>query len=161
VKTKHGYVGRKTILARLSMITTDLAISPEGALYVSCHSGGPDWGTGPNGPGKIFKITYVDATAPQPVLAWAASPTEVRVSFDKPLDPGVTNAFASSSGAKMGTTVPIRKPRHKEIPGSSAAIEFGQYVSAGDRFELLKPPYRVVQERKRHREEVESGGAPG
>ncbi|MCI0534113.1 MAG: ThuA domain-containing protein [Verrucomicrobiales bacterium] len=124
VKTPHGYVGRKTIIARLSMLTTDLAISPDGALYVSCHSGGPDWGTGPNGPGKIFKITYSDPTAPQPVLAWVDSPTEVRVAFDKPLDPNITNGLLSKT------------------------IEFGEYVSAADRFELLKPPYRVVQDQE-------------
>ena len=33
------------LIARLAMLTTDLAISPKGDLYVCCHSGLPDWGT--------------------------------------------------------------------------------------------------------------------
>ena len=91
VKTPHGYVGKPYTIARLSMLTLDLAISPKGDLYVCCHSGPPDWGTGPQGEGKIFKITYSDTNAPQPVVVWPANPTEVRVAFDRPLDPGVTN----------------------------------------------------------------------
>ena len=59
VKTPAGYVGKEVILARLKMLTTDVAISPKGDLYVSCHSGTPDWGTGPTGEGKIFKISYL------------------------------------------------------------------------------------------------------
>lgn len=121
VKTPSGYVGREFLVARLSMLTTDLAISPRGDLYVSCHSGLPDWGTGPQGEGKIFKISYTDSRAPQPVFAWAAGPKEVRVTFDKPLDPGVTNSVA----------------RQK--------IEFGEFVRAADRYEVLKPPYVVVR----------------
>src|SRR5439155_9528288 len=45
VKTPKGYVGKEFTIARLSMLTLDLAISPSGALYVCCHSGQPDWGT--------------------------------------------------------------------------------------------------------------------
>jgi hypothetical protein len=77
------------------MLTTDVAISPKSDLYVSCHSGPPDWGTGPQGEGKLFKISYTDPSAPQPIAAWAAGPMEVRVAFDKPLDPSVTNAFST------------------------------------------------------------------
>jgi putative heme-binding domain-containing protein len=121
VKTPRGYVGKEFLIARLSMLTTDVAISPQGDLYVSCHSGLPDWGTGPNGEGKIFKISYTDPKAPQPVIAWAASPTEVRVAFDKPVDPSITNAVAGRS------------------------IEYGEYVRAGDEHEVLKPPYEVVK----------------
>jgi len=122
VKTPGGYIGTAQTIARLSMLTVDLAISPRGELYVACHSGPPDWGTGPQGAGKIFKITYRDPQAPQPVAVWPASASEVRVSFDKTLDPHVV-ASALSDGAR---------------------IEFGEYVSAGDRFEVLKPPYAVV-----------------
>jgi putative heme-binding domain-containing protein len=121
VKTKNGYIGKEFTIARLSMLTMDLAISPAGALYVCCHSGQPDWGTGPKGKGKIFKITYVDTKAPQPVWAAVTDSTELRIAFDKPLDSSVTN----------------------ELPGQK--IEFGDYVRAGDRFEVLKPPYKVVQ----------------
>ena len=119
VKTPRGYVGKSQLIARLSMLTVDLAISPKGDLYVCCHSGPPDWGTGPKGDGKIFKISYTDAKAPQPVAVWPATPTEVRVAFDRPLE-------AAPAGA------------------STPSIEFGEYVRAADRFETLKPPYAVV-----------------
>lgn len=124
VKTPHGYVGKSYTIARLDLLTLDLAISPKGDLYVCCHSGPPDWGTGPQGEGRIFKISYTDPKAPQPVAVWPASPTEVRIAFDRPLNPGVADA----------------------IRGDSAKIEFGEYVSAGDRFEVLKPPYAVVEQ---------------
>jgi len=124
VKTPNGYVGKEFMIARLSMLTTDVAISPQGALYVCCHSGEPDWGTGPQGEGKIFKISYTDPKTPQPLLAWAAGPTEVRVAFDKALDPAVTLALAGQH------------------------IEFGEFVRAADRFEVLKPPYKVVQQQE-------------
>ena len=67
VKTPHGYVGKESLIACLNMLTTDVAISPRGELYVCCHSGPPDWGTGPKGEGRIFKITYTDPKAPQPI----------------------------------------------------------------------------------------------
>ena len=124
VKTASGYIGTAQTIARISMLAIDVAISPRGELYVCCHSGPPDWGTGPQGAGKIFKITYKDSQAPLPLAASPSSPTELRVSFDKPLHPGVT----------------------RSAMGTNAAIEFGEYVSAGDRFEMLKPPYAVVQQ---------------
>ncbi|PYK98561.1 MAG: hypothetical protein DME19_12065, partial [Verrucomicrobia bacterium] len=124
VKTPHGYVGKEFLIARLSLLTLDLAISPKGDLYVCCHSGLPDWGTGPKGDGKFFKISYTDPKAPQPVIAWAAAPSEVRVAFDKPLDPSVTNAVVGQE------------------------IEFGEYVRAADRYEVLKPPYQVVKQQE-------------
>jgi putative heme-binding domain-containing protein len=153
VKTPHGYVGKSYTIARLDLLTLDLAISPKGDLYVCCHSGPPDWGTGPQGEGKIFKISYTDPKAPQPVAVWPASPTEVRIAFDRPLNPSVTNAFnvaqaASLPGAEAGAT-----NRSDQQPASRAGwqpalptIEFGEYVSAGDRFEVLKPPYAVVEQ---------------
>src|SRR6266436_5829104 len=115
VKTPHGYVGKEFLIARLSMLTIDLAISPRGALYVCCHSGQPDWGTGPKGEGKIFKISYTDPKAPQPVMAWASGPMETRIAFDKPVDSSVTNGMIGQ------------------------VIEFGDYVRAADRLEVLKP----------------------
>ena len=121
VKTPHGYVGKEFIIARLSMLTTDVTISPKGDLYVSCHSGPPDWGTGPQGEGKIFKISYTDLKAPQPVFVGATDSTELRVAFDRPIDPYVTN------------------------DPSRIQIEFGDYVSAADRYEVLKPPYQIVK----------------
>ena len=124
VKTDHGYIGKEFLIARLSMLTIDLAISRRGDLYVCCHSGEPDWGTGPNGEGKIFKISYTDAKAPQPVIAWASGPMETRIAFDKPLDSTVTNGMIGQ------------------------VIEFGDYVRAADRLEVLKPPYKVVTQQE-------------
>ncbi len=121
VKTAAGYVGREITLARLSLLTMDVALSPRGDLYVACHSGAPDWGTGPKGQGKLFKISYTDRAAPQPVAVWASAPMEVRVAFDRPIDAAAA-----------------RDP-------SAMQIEFGEYVSAADRFEVLKPPYKTVK----------------
>jgi putative heme-binding domain-containing protein len=122
--TPEGPVGRVHSLARASMLVTDVAVSPKGDLYLCAHSGPPDWGTGPQGPGRIFRIRHTDPEAPQPVRTWAVSPTEVRVAFDRPLDPDVAR-----------TAVP-----------DGIRIEFGEHVRAGDRFETLKPPYAVVQQ---------------
>ena len=38
---------------------------------VACHSGGPDWGSGPTGKGKLYKISYDAPTNPQPVAGLA------------------------------------------------------------------------------------------
>jgi putative heme-binding domain-containing protein len=121
-KSASGYTGRAVTIARINMLTTDVAISPRGDLYVSCHSGEPDWGTGPKGIGKLFKITYTDTRAPQPTNIWLSASNELRIAFDKPLPPDVTNSAGRSR------------------------IEFGQYVSAADRLEVLKPPYKVVKQ---------------
>lgn len=123
VKTTAGYVGsRPAIIACLSMLTVDLAVSPAGDLTVCCHSGPPDWGTGPKGTGRIFKISYTDPKAPQPVIAWAESAAEIRVAFDKPLDTSI--ALAKSE------------------------IHAGEFVRAGDRFETLVPPYVSVKSQR-------------
>ncbi|HKS37339.1 MAG TPA: ThuA domain-containing protein [Verrucomicrobiae bacterium] len=124
VKRGRGYVGTESLIARLSMLTTDVTISPKGDLYVSCHSGLPDWGTGPNGEGKIFKISYTDPKAPQPVGSWLENARQVRVQFDKPLDPSVIKAVVGQE------------------------IEFGEYVREADRYEVLKPPYDVVKQQE-------------
>jgi putative heme-binding domain-containing protein len=112
------------VIARLNMLTTDVAISPGGDLYVSCHSGAPDWGTGPNGTGKIFKISYIDTKAPQPIAIWPSGAMEVSVAFDQPIDASITQ-------------------RLEEM-----RIEFGEYVSTADRLEVLKPPYKAVNQQE-------------
>ena len=118
VKTPAGYVGKETILARLNMLTTDVAISPRGDLYVSCHSGLPDWGTGPQGQGKLFKISHTDPRAPQPVAAWPSGPMEVRVAFDKPIHSAVTN-----------------RPDEMKEPGQVTGLFPWESLVAGDGFE--------------------------
>src|SRR5262249_38530681 len=100
----------------------DVCVSPKGDLIVACHSGLPDWGSGPSGKGKLYKISYTGREEPLPVLSWAASPTEVRIAFDRPLDPG----WLANLKGQMH-------------------IERGVYVRAGDRFESLRPGYAIVQ----------------
>ncbi|MEO5801955.1 MAG: hypothetical protein ABIR24_00375, partial [Verrucomicrobiota bacterium] len=122
VKTSAGYVAQSQLIASLSMLPPDVCISPQGDLVVPVHSGKPDWGSGPTGAGKIFKISYSDQDAPQPVSIWPVSPTETQIEFDSPLDPALAKEFA------------------KQI-----SVTQGKYVSAGDRFETIRPGYQAVQ----------------
>jgi putative heme-binding domain-containing protein len=126
LKTSHGYIGRNHLIACLQMLTVDACVSPKGDLVVACHSGPPDWGTGPTGKGKLFKISYTDRDQPQPVFAYPSSPQEVRIAFDRPLEPSQLQGLA------------------RELK-----ITYGEYVRAGDRFETLKPPYQIVQNQTR------------
>ena len=120
VKVREGYVGRQVLIAVTQMLTVDLAVSPKGDMVICCHSGKPDWGTGPTGKGRLFKISYVDEKAPQPVIAWPAAKDEIRVAFDRPIDPSVEQRMA-------GLTVSC-----------------GEYVRAADRLETMRPPYVAV-----------------
>jgi putative heme-binding domain-containing protein len=128
-KTDAGYVGRIHQFAALRLLTLDTAIDPRGNLTVACHSGEPDWGTGPGGEGRLFKISYTDREVAQPVLAWAAGPMEVRVAFDRPVDQALLSDV-------------MRDP-------TKATITYGEFVRAGDRYEVLKPPYEVVAQQSR------------
>jgi putative heme-binding domain-containing protein len=121
VKTPAGYVAHTQIIACLTMLTVDACVSPHGDLVVTVHSGPPDWGTGPNGKGRLYKISYTDQQHPQPAAVWAAGPQEVRIAFDRPLD-----------------------PEHLKQLTAQTKIIHGPYVRAGDRFEVLRPPYQVV-----------------
>lgn len=123
VKTAAGYVARNDLIAALSLLTIDAIPTPQGDMLVACHTGAPDWGTGPRGQGRIFKLSYTDKSAPQPVLAYAASPTETRIIFDRPLDPTQWRTLARDSSLTMGA-----------------------HVAAGDRFETLRPPYQAVRD---------------
>ncbi|HEX7901002.1 MAG TPA: ThuA domain-containing protein [Planctomycetota bacterium] len=117
VKTPAGYVARSRLFASMTTLPADVCFSPKGDLVIAAHGGGPDWGSGPQGKGKLFKIQSV--AAPRPVLAWAQGPREVRVAFDRPIEPDQARG---------------------------AAIEFGRYVEAGDRYESVRPGYQVVQD---------------
>ena len=125
VKSQAGYVAQTQLFACLKMLTIDACVSPTGSLVVACHSGGPDWGSGPSGKGKLFKIDYVDHDHPQPAFVWAANPREVRVEFDRPVDPRLL-----TDGLK-----------HTKLTAGTA-------VRAGDRFESLWPGYAIVQMQK-------------
>ena len=122
VKTAAGYVAKTELIACLSMLTIDAAPTPQGDLIVACHSGKPDWGTGPQGKGKLFRISYSDKSAPQPVLAYAESPTKMRVIFDRTLKIKRDLDFAKDT-----------------------VVAIGKYVTAGERFESFRPGYQVVK----------------
>jgi putative heme-binding domain-containing protein len=121
-RTPAGYVARTDLIASLAMLTADACVTPRGDLVVAVHSGGPDWGSGPNGKGKLYQVHYVDRDAPQPITAWAAGPQEVRVGFDRPL---AVEQLADLAG--------------------KVSITFGKFARAGDRFESFRPGYEVVQ----------------
>ncbi len=118
VKTDAGYVAHNELLACFGFLGIDVCGSPSGELRMCAHSGPPDWGTGPKGKGKIWRITYQEA-APQPVLAWRERPNEVRIAYDR------------------------RLPENWKP--SELRVEAGAYVRAGDRFETMRPGYEVVK----------------
>ncbi|MFO0940358.1 MAG: c-type cytochrome [Pirellulales bacterium] len=113
------------MIACLQMLTVDACVSPSGDLVVACHSGPPDWGTGPTGIGKLFRIRMNQPAHPRPIAAWAAGPSELQIAFDQPLD------ITSVRGLAL-----------------RAVVQFGLHVRAGDRFENLVPPYAVVRQQQ-------------
>lgn len=120
--TAAGYVATTQVIARLQMLTIDACLAPNGDLIVACHSGPPDWGTGPTGIGKLFRISREVPPQPTVVATWAESEREVRIALDRPIDPTwLKDALAG------------------------VRIEYGASVRAGDAFESLSPPYAVVQ----------------
>jgi putative heme-binding domain-containing protein len=122
VKTEAGYVAQNQLIAALNMLPSDVCVTPGGDLLVSVHSGKPDWGNGPTGVGKIYKISYSDKDAPQPVAIWPTSATETRIEFNRPLDVAQVKNLA------------------KQI-----TVTQGKYVSAGDQYETIRPGYQAVQ----------------
>jgi len=124
--TAAGYVAQNQLIASLDLLVVDCSLSPQGDLVICCHTGKPDWGNGPNGAGRIFKFSYRDTAAPQPVLAWPASPTETVIAFDRALNAAAWRDLAART-----------------------KIEFGRYVTAADRLEKMWPGYAVVQMQQR------------
>jgi putative heme-binding domain-containing protein len=121
-KTSAGYVARNDIIGSLPLMTIDACVSPHGDLIIATHSGNPDWGSGPTGKGKLFKVSYKDREAPQPVACWSAGPGEVRIAFDRPLDLASLDHLTNR-----------------------VSIDYGPYVGAGDRFETMQPGYAAVR----------------
>jgi len=121
-KTAAGYVAGNRLFASVGMLITDCSISPKGELVICCHSGPPDWGSGPAKEGRLFKIRYADPAAPQPVLAWATDPTTSVIAFDRTL--------TASDWQNLAQRV---------------HVEGGRFVGAGDRFEAIRPGYAVVR----------------
>lgn len=119
VKTAAGYVAQTELIGTVPLLAVDCAISPQGDLVVCCHTGKPDWGNGPKGEGRLFKISYRPPTAPRALLAWPTSPTQTTVAFDKPVTP--------------------------ELLAAKPTLVGGRYVQAADRLETMRPGYAVVQ----------------
>ena len=122
-KTQQGYVAQNHIIASMGMLLVDACVTPKGDLLLACHSGPPDWGTGPAGEGKVFRIHYARSDVPQPTAVWAAASDEFRIAFDQPLK----DAEWADAREKV-------------------KIEAGRYVNAGDRFEVIRPGYQVVRD---------------
>jgi|GEM_PF-3307720 len=120
VKTRAGYVGKQIQFLSFEGLPTDLTVSPQGDLVVTCHSGHPDWGAGPAAQGLLYKISY-ERSVPQPVCIWPSSPLELSVAFDAPIDP-----------RKLG------QPR----------LEVGTFVREGDQHEWIWPGYELVKAEK-------------
>jgi putative heme-binding domain-containing protein len=120
-----GYVARTNLLACLNMLTVDACVSPDGGLIIACHSGAPDWGSGPTGRGKLYKVSYTDPNYPQPVAVWPTGPREVRVEFDRPVPPNLLRDVLTKT----------------KLAG-------GRYARAGDRFESIAPGYAAVVAQK-------------
>ena len=126
IKTPAGYIADNQLIACLNMLPVDACVSPRGDLTVAVHSGQPDWGSGPNGEGKLYQIRYEGTALPQPIRAWAESPTETTVAWDRPLTPAQARAIVHE-----------------------VRLTAGRYIAAGDRFESLRPGYQVVQDQLR------------
>lgn len=125
-KTPVGYVARTTQLAQFQSLLVDACVSPVGDLVLATHSGAPDWGSGPNGRGELYRIRYIDTEQPQPVLAYPRGPGELCIAFDKALDPAeLTNLTRR------------------------VQIMFGKFAGAGDEFETFRPGYAVVEQQMR------------
>ena len=121
-QTLAGYVAQNQLLATMSTMPADACVGPRRSLVIAAHSGGPDWGSGPSGQGKLLKVTYKDRDAPIPSLVWAEGPREVRIAFDRPVNPEDLKNVAAA-----------------------AAIEGGEFAVAGDRFETVRPGYASVE----------------
>ncbi len=116
------YIATNQLIGCLGMLTVDCCLSPKGDLLIACHSGAPDWGSGPSGAGKLFRIRYRQPDQGQPLMVWPTSPNEVRVEFDKPL--------AVEAMKKLGAL---------------STITYGTYVAAADQFESIRPGYAVTK----------------
>jgi putative heme-binding domain-containing protein len=126
--TPAGYVAQNQLIGSINALPIDACVTPRGDLLVATHSGQPDWGSGPTGLGKLYQIRYARADLPHPVAAWAASPTETRITFDRALSLDQARVIARTN-----------------------AILGGKFVDAGSRYESLRPGYQVVQDQMRAR----------
>ncbi len=87
IKTATGYVAQNQHIGAMQMLPADACVSPAGTLVVAAHSGGPDWGSGPSGRGKLFQVRYAGRDMPQPVQIWPQTEREVWIAFDREISP--------------------------------------------------------------------------
>jgi putative heme-binding domain-containing protein len=124
-RTDDGYVAQNQLIGTTNMMPSDACLAPGRSLVISMHSGGPDWGTGPAGEGKLYKVTFETTDAAIPAAVWAHSPREVHIAFDRPVEPEQLKDIASR-----------------------IQIDGGEYVAAADRFESFRPGYAVVKQQR-------------
>ena len=60
VRTASGYVAQNQLIGTMRMMPPDACVAPDRSLVVAAHSGGPDWGSGPGGMGKLYKVRHAD-----------------------------------------------------------------------------------------------------
>lgn len=121
VKSADAYFARNEVIAVLDTMPADCCVSPDGALVIAAHSGMPDWGSGPEGEGVLYKLRYTRPELPQPVAAWSRSETEFAVAFDR-------------DAAALGENALQR----------GVLVTAAESARAGDRFESIRPGYAVV-----------------
>ena len=61
-KVAGGYVAQNQLIGSTNMMPSDMCVGPNSSVVVAMHSGGPDWGTGPAGIGKLHE--WFGATVP-------------------------------------------------------------------------------------------------
>ena len=142
-KTERGYIAQNQLIASVNGLLVDGCLSSTGEMLVATHSGAPDWGSGPQGNGTLYKLRYVDKQVPQPVRIWSQGPYEVRIAFDRPLKLAGREAVVTKGAADCSFR---RRSQDKARTALSATVEFGPAVGAGDRYEALRPGYQVVQD---------------
>lgn len=120
VKTEAGYVAQNQQIAALQSMPSDVCVSPQGDLVIATHGGKPDWGNGPRGGGQLYKVRYAEPAAPQPVAAYCAGSTDLRVAFDRPIDPARLTNLARQT-----------------------TLTASRFVVPGERYESLRPGYAV------------------
>ncbi len=120
-RDEAGYLATNQLLAVLRHLTVDTCVAPDGSLVIATHSGGPDWGSGPEGIGRLYKVRSQGDVA-RPVAMWPQSPTELHVAFDRPLTLDEMQNLTKKS-----------------------RVTIGHSLREGDDFEVQRPGYAAVQ----------------
>src|SRR4051794_20829759 len=83
-----------------------------------------------------------DANGPRPVAVWPAGPLEVRVAFDRPVDPGVTKEIVGKviSFGETGQTEKDARRTSDEVRGS-LQIAAARLVDGGRTLILFTDPH--------------------